>query len=173
MFLLVFGIIWTLFSSLFLIIPLVAGEGFDLFIIIPVLFIGIGIFLITISAKKIIKNKKTDKYGEICYGIIQSIYNSGTYINGVPELKADVLVYFESQNKIENVSEIIGMGKPKYNINSVVKLKYYEGDINFIEEVTNFDYLSENIRIFIDNNKINTDNNDIIEINGIKYKRID
>lgn len=173
MFLLIFGIVWTLFSSLFLIIPILAGEGFDLFIIIPLLFIVIGIVMIVISSKKIIRDKKTDKYGEIGYGIIQSIYNSGTYINGVPELKADVLVYLESQNRVETISEIIGMGRPKYQINAVVKLKYYNDDINFIEEVTNYDYLSENIRIFIDNNKTNVDNNDIIEINGAKYKRID
>lgn len=173
MFLLIFGIVWTLFSSLFLIIPILAGEGFDLFIIIPLLFIAIGIVMIVISSKKIIRDKKTDKYGEIGYGIIQSVYNSGTYINGEPELKADVLVYLESQNRVETISEIIGMGRPKYQINAVVKLKYYNGDINFIEEVTNYDYLSENIRIFIDNNKTNVDNNDIIEINGAKYKRID
>lgn len=173
MFLLIFGIVWTLFSALFLIIPILAGEGFDLFIIIPLLFIAIGIVMIVISSKKIIRDKKTDKYGEIGYGIIQSVYNSGTYINGVPELKADVLVYLESQNRVETISEIIGMGRPKYQINAVVKLKYYNGDINFIEEVTNYDYLSENIRIFIDNNKTNVDNNDIIEINGAKYKRID
>lgn len=173
MFLLIFGIVWTLFSALFLIIPILAGEGFDLFIIIPLLFIAIGIVIIVISSKKIIRDKKTDKYGEIGYGIIQSVYNSGTYINGVPELKADVLVYLESQNRVETISEIIGMGRPKYQINAVVKLKYYNGDINFIEEVTNYDYLSENIRIFIDNNKTNVDNNDIIEINGAKYKRID
>ena len=164
---LIFGIICTIISSLFLIISTILGFKLNiLFIIVPLLFIIIGIILILISLKKIIKNKKADISDEICYGIVKKIYNSGTIINGIPELKADFLVYIESQNKIETASEIVGLGISKYNLNEMIKLKYNNGSINFIEEITDYTNLSTNVQDFFEKNKLNENN--VIGINEIR-----
>ena len=177
----IFGLIWTIFCTLIFIPFILAGQ---IVVIIPfiVIFEGIGIFLIVKGAKQIIKDKKTDKNGIICYGIVNSISTTGTSVNGSPELKALVTIYLESENNILNISEIIGFDANKYPEGSCVKVKYYDGDINIIE-LADFNYIPINAQNslkatydLLNNRNMSTDVNqasDVIEINGIKYKRID
>ena len=132
---LIFGIIWTLFSSFFFVIMLFSSRNANIGeIIIPILivsvFIIIGIVLITKGAKKIIKDRKTSKYGIPCYCIVRNILNTGTYVNGHPEFKVIVDVVNPNTNQIEELEEIIGFNSNKYPINSYLACKYYEGDIN-------------------------------------------
>ena len=112
--------------------------------------------------------------------MVDSIYPTSTRVNNAPQYKANFLVYIPSQNKAEKISEVIGFNPLKYPIQSFVKGKFYENDIN-IKETVEYNNLPLNIRQKFDyyrrDNSIDTDNNilseDIITINGVKYKKIE
>lgn len=193
MFEFIFGLIWTLFMVLFtwgfyfsngnisVNGQMVTQDEFNA-MIFPKVFIGlfwiVGIALMFFGLKKIIRNIKTSKNGIECLGKIIKIYPSGTYINGRPELKADFAVYLVMENKVEVISEIIGMNEYKFPRGAWFKLKYYEGDIN-VGDMIREDEVPLNIVDMIDStynqqfiNDIGTDEN-IIEINGERYMKID
>ena len=145
MFNLIFGIVWTLFSSIFFVIIVIssfttssnlgdAGLKFNFSMIIPVIMISIflivGVVLIVKGAKKVIKDSKTKKYGVPCYGIVQNISQTGAYVNERPEYKAILDIVNPNTNQIESIEEIVGFNYNKYPIGSYVYCKYYEGDIN-------------------------------------------
>ena len=132
-----FGLMWTLFvTPIFIMCLVVPGEergGVDmspLLFIIFLIFEAVGIFLLTSGIKEIIRDKKTKKYGKMCYGIVRDIQNTGSYVNGNPEYQAVVEVKNPETSQIEKITEIIGFDRDKYPINSYVQCKYYEGDIN-------------------------------------------
>lgn len=100
--------------------------------------------------KRILIDKKTDKKGIECYGRIISISESGTYLNGKPEYKAEFLVYVYIENITKNIYETIGFNKEKYPLGSYVKLKYYNNDINIIELIENTNNIPENILKYLD-----------------------
>lgn len=93
-------------------------------------FAVIGLLFLFFGIRKIFKDKKTDKYGEMCFGKIFKVYESGTYVNGKAEYKADFLVFIPSLNTTKTFSEVIGYDPFKYPLNSFVSIKHYNNDIN-------------------------------------------
>lgn len=176
MFELCFGIFWCLFTLLFTIPIFTSSEGIDLFLIIFIgIFWAVGISLLVKGLKKVITNHNTEKLGEECYALIKNVYPNGNRVNGTPEFNADFLVYISSKNTVEQVSEKIGYNAFKYQPNTFVKGKYYNGDIN-IKETIEYNSIPLNIRPNFDyliHSNTNQLAEDIITVNGIKYKKID
>jgi len=174
MFELIFGLIWTLFSSIFVVVMFLAEDVPPFFILIIALFIIIGVFLFIKGLLKVIKNIKTNKYGEVCYGYINNIYPDGSYVNGSPEYKADIYTYIPSTNTTENISEIIGFDSLKYPVESYIVGKYYEGDINIEKRLDSFQELPLNAQYCFNNiEEQKKASENIIIINGQKYQKID
>ena len=134
---LLFGIIWTAFMTpIYLMCLIVPGEergGIDmnapLFIFLTI-FELIGIYMIFVGIKKLIKDKKTDLYGLECYGIIRNILPTGVIVNNKPEYKAIIEFVNPETYETEDTEEIIGFDYNKYTKDFYVLCKYYEGDIN-------------------------------------------
>lgn len=141
----------------------------------PKLFLGIfwvvGITIFIIGIKRIIKNYKTNTYGELCYGRIINIFKSGVYINDEPQLKANIAVYIESIGIVEEIEEVIGVARRvKYREGDYIEGKYYNGDINIT------DYIPEGaIPIHIQDKLKNlyTPPSDTIVIDGVEYVKKD
>ena len=189
MFELIFGIMWTTITALITFGfygttgdvtvngNLVSHDEFSA-MLLPKIFFGIfwvvGIFMLFKGIRKILRDTSTNLKGEECFGKVCNIYNSGAYVNGRPELKADILVYIPSIQETKIVSEIIGFDMYKYRIGSYVKLKYYNGDINFkgivdvYELPSDAKYQFEKTQPFFDLNEKNT-----IVVDGIEYVRKD
>lgn len=171
----VFSIIWLAFTGIFTFAGTTNSSSLDpVSIIVIIIFWIIGITLFSKGLRKIIKNYKTEKYGEECYGIVNNIYPTGTYINHQPEFKADFIVYIPSQNKTEIVSEVIGLNYGKYPIQSFVKCKYYENDVN-IKGIIDYNSIPLNIRPNLDSYLPQTNTQtaeDIITINGVRYQKV-
>ena len=179
MFELIFGLIWTIFSMAFAIIMIFA-EGTEEIGIFPFIFISlfiiIGLFFLIKGIKKLIKDIKTNAYGEECYGYIQNLYPDGSYVNGNPEYKADILTYIPSKNNVEQITEVVGFDINKYPMNSYVKGRYYEGDINIEEKLESKNLIpADAMKFFNDTTTSNgtETNQDIIIVDGHQYKRID
>ena len=118
--------------------------------------------------------KKTEKYGEICYGIVTNVYPDGSYVNNAPEYQADVYLYITSEGRTDTITEIIGFDPMKYPTKSYVKVKYYQGDINIIEGLNSIkDVPMATQRYFKEYEDFREQAEDIIIVNGKKYKRID
>lgn len=138
-----FGSFWTGFMAIFTYLILKSESNLNYYSLMEkwplLLFLGLFWFIgIAISVKgirKIIINYNTDTKGEECYGRISRIYNSGNYVNDRPELKADVIVYIQSLSDTEVISEVIGFDYGEYSEDSYVRVKYYNGDINFEEVI--------------------------------------
>lgn len=132
---LIFGLIWTTITFICTLPVLFEGEiGVMLFLSF---FWIIGIYLIKSGLKEIRTNKATDNFGEECFGIITDIYETGTYVNDVPELKADIKAYIPSLLETISVSEKLGLAHKagEYDIGTYVLLKYYNGDVNIVYSV--------------------------------------
>lgn len=195
---LIFALFWNGFMAIFTCMmvmtdistrqyPEYGEESIPIFVYLIIgLFWIIGIFLLIKGTKKVIRDRNTKIYGEECCGKIIRVYPSGVRVNGTPELKADVLVYIYSENRTETFSETIGFYPGDYSLGAYVKGKYYNGDINFKEECSESMipfYIKEKIDSEVtsslkinnelENNLVNTKNNDEIIINGIKYRKVD
>ena len=147
-FYLIFGILWTAITAFITTVFIVASGVIQAnlnaaseypsdvnAVLIPVLgfmsiFWIIGIIMLTVGIKKEKRDKKTEQYGEECYGKIMNVYPSGTYVNNRAEFKADFKIYITSERMIKTISETIGFNPVDYPINGYVKVKYYENDIN-------------------------------------------
>lgn len=178
MFNLIFGLCFAMFSLVFLVAFISSGvvnEGFTFSLLFPLtiigifLIVGLGIFIR--GVKQIITNRKTSLRGEECYAILKEIMPTGSRINGMPELKGTFLVYILSLNKTEMIEEIIGFNMFKYKVNDYVKVKYYDGDINVLE-IVGHDLVPSNVRRKLGESD-NTFQDEIIQVNGHTYKRID
>lgn len=179
MFYFMFGGIWILVSTILLVSFVFVGMP-AFAIAIPSLFEIIGIIVFGMGVRKFVKNKKTNKYGIECFGKVLDNSIVNMYTNGRPEYKASILVYIENENKTEVVEEIIGFERVLYPINSYVKVKYYKGDINFIESNIKYEQLSYNAQYILKNDVIESneldnslDSEDEVTINGHKYRRVD
>lgn len=142
----------------------------------PKIFMGIfwavGIIMIAVGVRKIIRNAKTEKFGEVCYGRITDIRRTGSAVNGVPELKAVVVVYIESLGTTQEIEEVIGLAtKRKYNIGDYIEGKYYNGDIN-IDSYIPKDVIPLHIQDTFRNLKIGIGEDEII-VDGVNYVRKD
>ena len=173
MFNLIFGLVWTIFSTFcFGVMVMDAGTFEPAIIPFVLIFEGIGIWLIISGAKEVIKNKKTDKHGIVTYGIVLRILRTGSRVNEVPELKAEVLTYLEYERTTKVFEEIIGLAPAKYNVGTYVMLKQYENDINIIEQVDR-ESVPNYILDELENEYVGTNSPETIEIGGVRYIRAD
>ena len=167
-----FGLSWTIFM-IFFTIPFLITKEVNLF---AILVIGgfwiIGIVILVKGIKKVVANHKTEKFGEECYALIKSIYRNGNKVNHRPQFNAEFLVYVPSKNTLEQVTEDIGFNNGRYQVDTFIKGKYYNGDIN-VKEVVDYNTLPLNIRPSFEQLMSKDTNSDIITIDGVKYKRID
>lgn len=186
MFNFIFGLIWTAFVTPIFIMCLVApGEqrgGIDMnlsLFIVFILFEFIGLYLLVSGLKKIIKDKKTKKYGIQCYGIIREIQETGASVNDNPEYKAILHFLNPETNQIETIEEIIGLDYNKYPINSYILCKYYQGDIN-LENLISENEVPGAIKKYLvpaqqvsnySNLEFSSDKEHVI-IDGVKYKKM-
>ena len=212
---LIFGIIWTVFSGLMGVLVLVSPgtmtvNGVEVSrndtgaMLVPILFIGlfvlIGIILIAVGLKKVLRDIATSKNGIETYGVVIDISETGTRVNGSPELKAIVMAITE-YGQMERFEEIIGFDYNKYSYGEYLKVKQYKDDINIIEKIdesiipyNQLEKLEEVKQQYIgnkglmnhgigdttgvydeyymgDNNEIKKLDEDTIVINGVTYKR--
>lgn len=65
----------------------------------------------------------TDKYGEICYGLIVGVDEN--YL-------ADILIYFPAVNEVKHINYQITDKFDKYLLGSHVRATYFKGDINIL-----------------------------------------
>ena len=142
MFELLFGLIWTSFVTpifiMCLVIPGAERGGADMDLSLFMFFVIFeiaGLWMLFSGLKKIIRNKKTNKYGKKCYGIVVDIVESGTYVNDKPEYLAVIDLLNPETHQIEMIEEVIGFNDELYEINSYVLCKYYDGDINIVKSI--------------------------------------
>ena len=186
MFNFLFGFIWTAFTTLIFIICLaVPGEQrggsamtLPTFLIL-ILFEVIGLCLLIGGLKKIIKDKKTKKHGIKCYGVVSDIQPTGASVNGEPEYKAILNFINPETNKLETIEEIIGLNYNNYPIGSYVLCKYYQGDIN-LENIVSENEIPEDIKKYLipsqqgsnySNLEFSADR-EYVTIDGVQYKKV-
>ena len=121
---------------------------------IMIVFIAVGIALMVAGIKKIIRDKKTDLYGEINYALITDVKYNGKSSNGARYYDAYAKVYIESEDRFVEASDDIGKDPNLYPVNSYVAVRYYEGDINFEYAVPSFEGLPLHIREKFDDGQI-------------------
>lgn len=189
MFYLIFGLLWELVSFPILIVAVVSGVSGEVTETIwiglfAIIFNGIGFTMLGIGIHKLIRDHQTDRFGEECYGRVLDVFPNGNTINGRRQYDANVEVYVKSLNTTITVKELSGTGGSDYEVGDYVRVKYYNGDINFIEKVYP-DYLPNDVRQFIANSKVNIattkqqqpviiyESSDVIQVDGVRYRRID
>lgn len=141
MFEVLFGLVWITFITGAIVVSIfgqsASSSGIPIFVYpIFALFEFIGIFIFTRGLKKIIKDRKTQKYGTHCYGVISDIVQTGASVNGNPEYKAVIDFVNPNTQQLDTLEEIVGFNYNKYHINSYVLCKYYEGDVNIIDQIS-------------------------------------
>ena len=166
------GVVWTLFvTPIFLMCLFVPGEqrggadmtpGLFMFFLV---FEAIGVGLLYSGLKQIKKDRRTNKMGIITYGQIISISGTGSSVNGVEELQAVILTYLPNEHCVKQFSEIIGFPPIKYNVGNFVQLKYYDGDVNIVQAVSENSISYAILDLF----KEETQQKDTIIVNGEVY----
>lgn len=186
MFEFLFGLAWVTFvTPIFILCLVVPGEqrnGADMNLFLFaffVLFEVIGVFMIIRGLRKIIKDKKTKKHGINCYGIVNDIKVTGSYVNGNPEYKAIIEFVNPETNQLGSIEEIIGFDHNKYPINSYVLCKYYQGDINFENIVPENEIPGDIKKYLVPKQQVPnyfnlefSDDREYVTIDGVKYKKI-
>lgn len=187
MFLVIFGLIWTLVSGFVLTIMLSTGDGPIGAILFMLLFVGVGLFCMIKGILEVLRNYMTNKKGIVCYGIIEKLEPTNTSYNGNPVYRANAMIYLESENRVISCSESLGLDIRNIVEGSCVKVKYYNNDINYIDMNVDFNTIPYNAQnalssYYIDRTKINNttsvdsrviyENDNIIEVNGVKYKKM-
>lgn len=183
MFNFVFGLVWTVFTTFMLIIFLTApGETNGSNLMFYILFISfefVGLILIISGLKKIIKDSNTKKYGVRCYGIVNDIKPTGSYVNNKPEYKAILQIVNPETHHPEKIDEIIGLDYEKFPINSYVLCKYYQGDIN-IEKIISENEVPNDLVAYLTPTQQDipkyfdlemSSDREYVTIDGVKYKR--
>lgn len=193
MFELFFGLFWeaitTFISVTFLATGGITQEGSLFLIIFFTVFHAIGIFMLVKGIRKIIRDNKTNKLGEECYGCVIDLHPNGNYVNGSPQLNAKVLIYVKSEAQTKEIEEYAGTGISKYNVGEYIKVKYYNNDINFIGKVTENE-IPLDVKNYIYRETppivppqaqtpqqqgpiVYYESQDIVQVDGVRYKRID
>ena len=186
MFKFLFGLAWTAFvTPIFIMCLVVPGEqrgGVDMnpfLFIFFILFEVIGLYLLISGLRKLIKDWKTKNQGIQCYGIVRDIQVTGSYVNDKPEYKAVLDFVNPETNQLETIEEIIGFNYNKYPINSYILCKYYQGDIN-LENLISENEISGDIKsCLVPNQQVPNYSNiefsadkEYVTIDGVKYKRV-
>ena len=172
MFELVFGFVWLLITAPVTFAFFLSTDQADTNIVAVLLFLSvfwiIGILMLIKGLIKVIRNILTAKNGKYYIGKIIEVYPSGNSVNGRSLYNAEITFYIDSENEIKTLKETVGYSEDKYPIGSYVKVKYYKNDINIIEAIEDESLVPYKLKdIKVDNDE------DIIEQNGHKYKRID
>ena len=160
MFNLVFGLFWTIVSAICLAssISVAVSDYNDKEIIWAILlsggFVVIGVIFVFFGIKKIVRDKRTDKYGEICYARITDVKYNGNSTNGAKYYDAYARVYVESRDEFVEAHDDIGKDPMKYPVDSYVAVRFLDGDVNFEYVVPSFDGLPMHIRDKFDNGQI-------------------
>ncbi len=185
MFKFLFGLAWTAFiTPMFIMCLVVPGEqrgGVDmnLFLFsVFILFEAIGLYMLISGLRKIIKDIKTKIYGIRSYGIVSDIQVTGAYVNGKPEYKAILDFVNPETNQLETIEEIIGFNYNKYPIDSYVQCKYYQGDINLEDRVSENEIPEEIKKYLVSGQQEPNDSNlefsadrEYVTIDGVQYKK--
>lgn len=186
MFRFLFGLVWTLIMTPIVIIcifiPAEQRNGVEmnpLILSLLALFEIIGLYLMYVGLKEIIKNLKTKKLGTQCYGIIRNIQQTGATLNDRPELKATVEIINPETHQLETIEETIGFDENKYPINSYVLCKYYNKDIN-LEKVVAENEVPIDITYRLSpvnqptsvTDIVFSDDREYVTIDGVKYKKV-
>ena len=174
---LIFGIIWLTFSVLMSIPFFISfgksgmiGSVFFLVFFFAI-FYAVGIYMIYRGAKRVRRDKKTEEFGVQTFGKVIGIQRTGTYVNGNPELKAEIAAYSPYERKVNTYTEVIGFAPAKFRRGEYLRLKVYLDDVNIIASVAERDVPLEQLE------EINfafptTDNSkDELYIDGVKYVR--
>lgn len=185
MFNLLFGLAWTAFTTLIFIVLLVVpgkqrgGADMNPFLFLFfILFEVIGLYMIISGLRKVIKDRKTKNHGINCYGIVRDIKTTGASVNDQPEYRAILDFVNPETNQLETIEEIIGFDDSKYPIDSYVLCKYYQGDIN-IENLVSENEIPGGIKEYLapsrqasnySNLEFSADR-EYVTIDGVKYKK--
>lgn len=168
---------WLLFGSIFLTVAIFIFimclflNFLNIFIIIFLIpFFVIGLITFIMGLSKYLKDKATDKNGEECFGCVNKVEPSNMYINDNPVFKAEFKIYIQSEHSVKLVTDDIGTDYSKFPVGSFAKLKYYNGDINVVGSISPIE-VPDNIMKQIQVATVYKE--DIIEVNGAKYKRVD
>ena len=170
MFELLFGLFFLIVSAITL-VPLFLSDALSgLFGLIFLIFPIFGFIFFFIGLVKVIRNIKTAAKGEECYASILDVFATNKSINGAPIMRATFKVYIESIHQVIEVEEDIGILAYKYPVGSYVIVKYYNNDVNVISHIEEQEVPSYALSyIKVDKPAVS----DIIEIDGVKYKRIE
>ena len=185
MFELIFGIVWLSFCSI-IFIPIFIMEFVSkssqeilliqllIFLLVAALFYGIGIWSLIKGIKKAVKDSKTKKYGIETFGKILHIKSTGNYVNGIPELAAEIATYDSEINDFLIITESIGgYNNSQYQLGTYVELKYYEDDINIIRVIDSSNISSFLLKKLDEKYPINELNPKELIIDGVRYIRAD
>ena len=120
--------------------------------LILVLIVDIfGLVMVIKGAKVVIRNHNTKKKGIETYAQIIEVSNTGKRnSDDESEKKGKFIVYNPNTYQTETVSEVLGYGYD-YKIWQVVKVKYYNGDINITEYVDRKDVPGDISKFFSQN----------------------
>ena len=129
--------------------------------------------------RKIIKDRKTKSHGIKCYGIVSDIQTTGSYVNDNPEYKAILNFVNPETNQLETIDEIIGFDCNKYPIDSYVLCKYYQGDINLENLVSENEIPGDIKKYLVPSQQVPNYSNlefsadrEYVTIDGVQYKKI-
>lgn len=189
MFELIFGLIWTAFTGVFIWgfyfsgastitvngVPTSQAEFNGM--LVPKIFLGIflliGVFMLIKGAKKILANIATSTKGEIKYGYVSEVYFNGCRVNGRPRYNARIILVDGATSS--EFEEDIGFEKYQYPSGSYVKVKHFKNDVNILNVVDEYNVpssLSSWVKMNVSNITKNIDDNhseDSIIINGVEY----
>lgn len=136
------GLFLISFFILFFIMCFCFGENESenfVGLLVPGLFLFIGLRLLISGFLKMLKDWKTKKHGEQCYAIIKDIQATGVLNCDHPEYKAIMSFVNPITYQVETIEEIIDFDKTKYPSNSYVLCKYFKNDINIESAVSKND----------------------------------
>ena len=94
-----------------------------------------GIILMLVGLKIVIRDTMTKIKGEECFGKVIKVYATNKHINNRTVYKADFAVYISSLEKVEILSEEIGLDRTKFPKGDFFKVKTYKGDLNLGKKI--------------------------------------
>ena len=135
-------------------------------ILIGLFWIGGAIILIR-GIRKILKNQKTEKNGEQCYGKICGIRPTGAKIMGKTVYKVLVATFIQSFNQTNILETEIGTDNIAYSVGTYVELKYYKGHTK-IDKIIEMNQIPQEICGLINQNvEQYNKTHETVNINGV------
>ena len=156
-----FLIIWTSFFAILSLVLFFTKVYFGL--LFSLFFFGVGIAMLYSLISKYLKKRNMEKKGEVCYGYLDD----------------KVTFYLGSQNSLLTLNYEIGTHLDVFKKNAFVEVVYYNGVVLITKGDIPFESLPSNIQYHL--NKYLNDKelekqkelSESIEINGVRYRKID